>query len=56
MSTSIMKPKSRDELVELLKSAMKREMNIRKAKGLAVKPTISGTAKVLGIHLSLMHI
>ena len=50
-----MKPKSRDELVELLKAAMKREMSLRKAKGLAVKPTISGTAKILGIHRDTLY-
>ena len=55
MSASIMKPKSRDELVELLKSAMKREMNLRKARGLTVKPTVSGTAKVLGIHRDTLY-
>ena len=51
----VKKPRTRDELIELLESAIKRELAHRKARGLAIKPTVSGTAKILGVHRDTLY-
>jgi bifunctional enzyme Fae/Hps len=45
------KPDTKDEFVRLLTSAMRKEVQVKKAK----KPTIAGTAKMLGIHRDTLY-
>lgn len=45
------KPATRDEFIKLLSVAMQREMQVRKTR----KPTIAGTAKVMGIHRDTLY-
>jgi len=45
------KPETKDEFIQWLTSAMKKEMNARKTR----KPTIAGTAKALGIHRDTLY-
>ena len=51
MSDSGKKPSTSDEFVRQLAAAMKREMEGKKAR----KPTIAGTAKILGIHRDTLY-
>jgi bifunctional enzyme Fae/Hps len=45
------KPQTREEFVQLLKTAMKREMEVKKT----LKPTIAGTARILKIHRDTLY-
>jgi len=50
------KPQTRDEFIRLLKAAMKKEMEMRKAKkSISEKPTISGTARIMKIHRDTLY-
>jgi bifunctional enzyme Fae/Hps len=50
------KPETREEFVELLRSAKRRERENRKAKKRrSTKPTIKGTAKIIGVHRDTLY-
>jgi len=52
----VRKPKSRDELIQILKDAVKKEVKTRSLlAGRPIKPTVSGTAKVLNIHRDTLY-
>jgi len=53
---NIRRPQTREEFVEILKTAMKKEIETRIAEGRKpIKPTISGTAKILNIHRDTLY-
>jgi bifunctional enzyme Fae/Hps len=53
---SIRKPETRDEFVNLMKEAMKKEADARSTiRGKPSKPTISGTANMLNIHRDTLY-
>jgi len=53
---NIRKPQTREEFVEILRDAMEREVKTRIAEGRKpIKPTISGTAKILNIHRDTLY-
>jgi bifunctional enzyme Fae/Hps len=45
------KPQTREEFIQLLKTAMKQEMEVKKT----LKPTIAGTARILKIHRDTLY-
>jgi len=45
------KPETKEEFVDLLRRAMKREMELKKT----LKPTIAGTARIMGIHRDTLY-
>jgi len=49
------KPETKKDLVEILKAAIQREIKLRASRGLSARPTVSGTAKVLGIHRDTLY-
>ncbi|MGB9740401.1 MAG: bifunctional 5,6,7,8-tetrahydromethanopterin hydro-lyase/3-hexulose-6-phosphate synthase [Candidatus Bathyarchaeia archaeon] len=50
------KPKSREELIDMLKEAIKKEAKARSLlAGKPTKPTVSGTAKMLNIHRDTLY-
>ena len=50
------KPQTRDEFIKLLKAAMEKEVEMRKArKGISEKPTILGTARIMKIHRDTLY-
>jgi len=50
------KPQTREEFVEILREAMAKEVEMRIAEGRKpIKPTISGTAKILKIHRDTLY-
>jgi len=50
------KPEIREEFVKLLVNAKKRERYLRRSRGSrSIKPTIKGTAEVLGIHRDTLY-
>lgn len=52
----IIKPKSKEELINLLLAAKMEEAKIRKAKGVrSTKPTVSGTARVMNVHRDTLY-
>ena len=53
---NVKKPKTRDELIELLKEAMDKEIEMEKTKGkVAVKPTVKGVANILKVHRDTLY-
>jgi len=50
------KPQTRDEFIKLLRAAVEKEVEMRKAKkSISEKPTISGTAKIMKIHRDTLY-
>jgi bifunctional enzyme Fae/Hps len=50
------KPETREEFIKLLASSKKKERELRRSRGSrSVKPTIKGTAEVLGIHRDTLY-
>jgi len=49
------KPETRDDFVRTLKAAMQREIKLRGVRGLSARPTVSGTAKILGVHRDTLY-
>ena len=50
------KPESREEFISLLSAAKRKEREMRKAKGRrSTKPTIKGTAKIMGVHRDTLY-
>jgi len=49
------KPKTRGDFVRLLKAAMKREMEMRMRMGRSPRPTVAGTARIIGIHRDTLY-
>ena len=53
---NVKKPQTREEFVEILRNAMERELKVRIAEGKKpIRPTISGTAKILNIHRDTLY-
>ena len=55
MSGNVEKPRSRDELIRLLLSAIRQELGQKISEGRAAKPTVSGTARIIGIHRDTLY-
>ncbi|KPV64053.1 MAG: Bifunctional enzyme Fae/Hps [Candidatus Bathyarchaeota archaeon BA1] len=50
------KPKNREDFIKLLRAAVEKEVEMRKArKAVLIKPTISGTAKMMKIHRDTLY-
>lgn len=49
------KPRTREDFVKMLKVAMQREVELRSARGLSGRPTVSGTANILGVHRDTLY-
>ena len=55
MSESGKKPASKDEFIQFLKTAMMKEVEEKTAGGIRRKPTVAGTASVLGVHRDTLY-
>ena len=50
------KPETKEEFIDLLVTAKKEERRIRKSRGSrSTKPTIKGTAEIMGIHRDTLY-